>query len=367
MSSQSTEARRVLAALTARYVSSADVERTPIETGSVHREDLLAQARRDRVVPILGKAIDDELIEVDDKQREAVANAWNAVMRRCLKLDERLLWLRDELARRGVDLRVLKGPASAHLDHRSPALRQYGDLDVLVRGDDLRAVFETLTAHGMVRSFATPSIEFDRRFIKSASFRGDVEIDVHRTIADSPLGHRIPTDELWATGAQFKIGGVTLEGLPAPLRLLHACLHAHLGPPPTPLSSHSDVAALLDTVQPDTALATADRWRIDAVVAAAIDGTISELWWPSAIDSGWRTRASVGPMLDGLLVAAHRSPTSSSTIRTLLAPLTLPTWRDRLVFLRELVLPGPAYASGRTSRARQLVHSIGTAVRRTGP
>lgn len=352
--------RATLATLVRRSIG-LDVDSESMVAEQATGDALLRQARRDRVIPALASAVSDGAVEVSDEDARAIGDAWNATMRRCLSIDDRLVWLHDELATLGIDLRVLKGPASAHLDHRSPELRQYGDLDVLIRSDDLPRVFELLTGAGFERTFATPSTRYDRRYIKSASFRGDVEIDVHRTIADSPLGHRIPAAELWGPGEDFEVGGTPVTALSKEQRFVHACLHSHLGPPPTPLSSHADLAALLRRVDPRASAELARRWRLDGVVGAAVESTIAQLWWPTSLDAGWQSAAG-GSVVDGLLVAAHRSPRSSSTIRTLLSLSTLPTWHDRVDFALELALPDRPYAANHPARVRQLVRSLMTAI-----
>lgn len=355
--------RATLAALVRRCVAD-DGREAPTELHGATGHELLLQARADRVVPALAAAVRDGAIGASDDDAAAITDAWNAVMRRCLLLDDRLLWLQGELTDLGIEMRVLKGPAAAHLDHRLPELRQYGDLDVLVRGDDLPRVFALLERDGFHRTYATPSATYDRRFLKSASFRGDVEVDVHRTIADAPLGHRIPIGDLWGAGTEFHIGGTTLHALSPEQRLLHACMHSHLGSPPTPLSSHADVVALLlGAVDPQAVHELAARWQLTSVIAAAIDSSVAQLWWPTSLDPRWRSTAE-GTVVDGLLVAAHRSPRSSSTVRTVLSMLTLPSWRDRVDFVAELALPGSSYAANHPDRARQLTRALSAAIGR---
>jgi hypothetical protein len=219
--------RRVLARLLVPAASS-DPE-SPVPVADEAWAALRSAAISERVVPALAGAVADGRLAATAEQAEDAADLWLEMMRRCLRIEGRLLWLTDALAQRGVELRVLKGPASAHLDHARPEDRQFGDLDVLVRGEDLPAVFAELEADGFQRRFPEPRRGFDQRFTKSVSFAGEVEIDVHRTLAEGPVGHRIPVDDLWRRAAPFEVGGVEVNALDHPERFVHACLHTISG------------------------------------------------------------------------------------------------------------------------------------------
>lgn len=313
----------------------------------------------ERVVPILADAVARDVLPADDTERASAAELWDELMNRCLRLEARLAWLSDELAALGIDLRVLKGPASAHLDHLRPELRQFGDLDVLVRAADMPRVFELLEQHGYVRRYPEPRRGFDQRFTKSVSFRGDVEIDVHRTLAEGPVGHGIRVDDLWERASTFHVAGVELRALaPAP-RFVHACLHAHLAPPPARLSTVSDIARGLvgSSTQLDEVIDLARRWHVGAAVERAVLATIAEIWWPDAVDPGWSTSSTLS-VVDAALLESHRQPGPSSASRAVLSLATLPGLGARVRYVTDLIAPRPSYAAPRHGGfAARLAHA----------
>ena len=74
--------------------------------------------------------------------------------------------------------------------YADPALRSFGDVDILVGGADFDAAVGALAALGFRRRFVEPRPGFDARFSKGACLeRADgLEIDLHRTLAPGPFG-----------------------------------------------------------------------------------------------------------------------------------------------------------------------------------
>lgn len=329
---------------------------------------LRSAAISERVVPALASGVVDGRLPATDDQIADAADLWLEMMRRCLRIEGRLLWLVDRLADRGVEIRVLKGPASAHLDHERPELRQFGDLDVLVRGADMPVIFEVLRTDGFLRRFPEPRPGFDQRFTKSVSFVGEVEIDVHRTIAEGPVGNWIPVADLWRNSVPFEVGNVEVRALPHAERFVHACLHTVLAPPPARLSSLSDVARGLvgDLADPETVAELASRWGVSAVVERAVSTAVTELWWPDEIDSGWSPTSSVG-LVESAMIESHRRHETSSAVRALLSLATLPTMRDRIAYASALALPDTSYVDlrhgGRADRFRHAYRQALVAIR----
>jgi hypothetical protein len=184
---------------------------------------------------------------------------------------------------------VLNGPAVAHLDHPEPSLRSFGDLDLLVRSDDLASIEHLLVDMGGVRRFGEPRAGFDRHFSKGLSvrLRDGSEIDIHRTLALGPFGLRIRPDELLAHTTTFTVGGVDIAALDRPGRFLHACVHAALGSTTPAMTARRDIVAIATNSVDDSelidAVDLADEWGLGIVVAWAVhDAATTFDWRPSA-------------------------------------------------------------------------------------
>jgi hypothetical protein len=236
---------------------------------------LLGRARGQRVPGLLLAAIDAEAVPVTDEQRDEARERHLEAMASVLRLERRLLEVADVLDAEGLAMVALKGSALAHLAYPDPGWRFFGDVDVLVRGDELDAVIAALTdAFGAVRAVPEVRPGYDRRFAKSVTLRcaDGIELDVHRNLVFGTFGFAIDLDVLFATAQRFELGGRELTALGPEARLLHACFHAGLGDPSPRMNSVRDVAQQLLTGDhdPGRVLELAQRWDSLAVLQRGI-------------------------------------------------------------------------------------------------
>ncbi len=234
---------------------------------------LLAAAVENRVTGLLHIATGDEVLPATATQRQQARAAHRRMQLRVLGLEHHLADVVDVLEEGGVDARILKGSAVAHLDYANPAIRSFIDLDVLVRGADFDRSVELLTRAGFRRTLAEPRPGFDRRFDKGTTLVAPAgfELDLHRTFVLGPWGAAMDPDQLWDEGEPVRIGARTFRALRRTHRFLHACYHAALGNWPLRLASLRDVAEQLRAGQDECeVLEVASAWRAQALVAAAV-------------------------------------------------------------------------------------------------
>jgi hypothetical protein len=309
---------------------------------------LLTAAKANRVLGQLRAAVDTGRLPVTDEQRRQARGAHRAVLLRVLSLEQHLVSLRGVLD--GIDWRVLKGSAYAHLDYPEPALRSFIDLDLLFRPADIERAVAVLADAGFTRTLAEPRPGFDRRFDKGTTLRGNgFEIDLHRTFVLGPWGVRVNLDELWDEGAEFTVGGRTLVALSAPNRFLHACYHAALGDWPLRLGSLRDVAQLL----PDSldALGRARAWGVQAVVAAAVADSTRLLGLPVASPLQEWAMAYVPTRREEHWLGLHTQTGKTFAAQAVATLPELPGLRDKAAYLRALVMPDSRYTAGRHASA----------------
>jgi hypothetical protein len=204
---------------------------------------------------------------------------------------------------------------------------------------------------------------FDARFGKEVMLRAGehLELDLHRVFVEGAFGLTIELDDLFTPPYRFPLAGYELEALPMPQRLLHACYAAALGDWPPRLISLRDVVELILREQPNLVdvLLMARAWRCEIVVARAV----TTAWHELAITAqppivAWA--AGYQPTrMDRVLLASHEGPARAFT-RHLTAVAVLPTWSERLAYLRAISFPDAEYlrqrgltASGHAKRAWQ--------------
>lgn len=265
----------------------------------------------------------------------------------CLLLERHLLEVTDLLTGGGVEVRVLKGSAVAHLDYADPSWRSFGDLDLLVRAEHFDQAARLLVGHGLRRPTPEPRPGFDRRFGKGATFVADsgLEVDLHRTLVMGPLGITARLTDLWDTATTFELAGTDIPALGRELRLLHACYHAVLGNQPPRLAPLRDIAemTLFGDVDDRLLRDIADAWQGSAVLAAGI----RTAWDVLAIAdvtalSTWAARHRPTPQEQRVL-DVYLDERRSYAATSIAAARALTSRRERVAFGTALLFPSRGY------------------------
>lgn len=221
---------------------------TPIELQDV--DGLGALAEFHRVAGVALAALDrgaahhvDEHVVADLEARHLRS------LHRSLAAEADLVAIARRLDAAGLEFRVLKGCATAHLDYADPAARSTSDVDLLVRADALAeatdAVGELIDGAATVpdrRASWTERYGKDRTLALSSGG----ELDLHRMLV--PGFHGLVDDHDWFTEQEtFSVAGTDLAAFTPTDRLAHAIAHAGFA---DHVRYHSirDVPVLLETV-----------------------------------------------------------------------------------------------------------------------
>lgn len=234
---------------------------------------LSAKVTDGRVPGLWVQAIEDGTLAASPTQVQEAVKAHTLAKGMSALLEGFLVEAVAVLKAAGIDYRVLKGPAVAHLDYPDRRLRSFGDIDLLVPADQFDQAIAAFRAAGYTRQHRELRPGFERRFGKGAELNGSngFELDLHRTFTASSFGLRSQPADLFTGSESFEIAGVSLQALAAEDRFLHACFHSALSRS-VRLSSLRDVAQLLLCRQLDLDLVRqrADTWRAAAVLARGV-------------------------------------------------------------------------------------------------
>lgn len=267
---------------------------------------------------------DGVMLSLRTAQRETVAVA--------LMLERVLLEVAGTFERRGIEFRVLKGPALAHTAYPEPGWRDFGDIDLLVHGADMCAAVEALEEQNATRLFDPVGTLYESHLGKSVTMRtfAGWEVDLHRNIAHGPWGALIDPESLWSPAASFDLGGRSLPTLTPEAHLAHALVHVALGSPRPRWNNLRDIAQLstAEDLERDRTIELLDRWkaRVPAGIAArwSSEATGADLSWLEAPLPPTRTEAR--------WLALYRQPNEFRrlSLEALRAPIG---WRDRARYL----------------------------------
>lgn len=330
--------------------------------------ELLQRVRFHRLSGLLAAAVHDGDLPTTPDQREEAFGEHARAMQLCLELEADLLRVGGLLDGHGVNYRVLKGPAFAHLDYPNPAIRAFADIDLLVRPEHYETAVDVLTTAGFVRKFREVRRGFDYRFGKGACLTGPNghEVDLHRTFVMGPFGLTLDLDDIWASSEGFEIAGRHFASLDADQRFLHACYHAAIGNARTRLGPLRDLAGMLQRatapVDVQHALDLSARWRSSAVVARAIALAWDTFALPS--DSLYRWAADFRPSKsDQRALRTYLDLDMGYAARSFAALRVVGGLRPKAAFTWALAFPDRQYGAGRHHRhwrrwsaaARQIV------------
>jgi len=138
----------------------------PLLQEPVHWEKLFALADHHRAQPLLGQALSRLDDGVPRDVMQVIGQSCQANLRKTLLLSGELIRIVDHLAALGIEVMPYKGPALAELLYGDIALRQSGDIDLLIHARDLARIRDAVRELGY-----TPHEHFfaweERAYLKS--------------------------------------------------------------------------------------------------------------------------------------------------------------------------------------------------------
>lgn len=343
-----------VATVAAYGLPGARVEPPQEPMGTRHWQALLAEVRTQHVTGFLAKAIADGSFPVTPEQRAEVSEAHGREMRVAVLVESTLFETLPHLRSAGIDHRVLKGPAVAHLVYPDASMRSFVDLDLLVPAHQFEATAAMLSRLGRDRRYPEPRRGFDRRFSKGAAFTTvhGLAIDLHRTFVSGPFGLTVDLDQLFATSSVFEIAGQECLGLGREERFVHACFHVALGDRNPRLVPQRDVAQILLTTELDLGRVRelARQWRAEVVVARAVSLTWTTFGLPYDTELAVWAAAYASDRREKRWMRAYDENHGSWSSESLVALEAVPGLWAKGAYVCALVLPERSYVRRRGDR-----------------
>jgi len=148
----------------------------------------------------------------------------------CLHLTGRLLRVLELFEANVIDAVALKGPTLAAAAYGSIALRQFSDIDILIRPQDLIRVEGVLGSIGYTPkdSLAGAQYEALKRFNCELAFTrndGDSTLDIHWRLVPGQFNFPVSTEEIWARRRSVALSGISVPVLSPEDNVLFLCVH----------------------------------------------------------------------------------------------------------------------------------------------
>jgi hypothetical protein len=239
----------------------ADGPATPAAPDTVDWEALLQLADRHGLLAFLQRFLDEQApVETPPGVLARLRELVRLRTRENLRHTASLIALAPAMEAAGIDTMAYKGPVLSARLHGNPTLRDYDDLDLLVRERDVKKATRFLEARGFRPWFELkPDQEGRLGDSQYARHFGNAEtgvaVDLHWGFAQPYLSRGLDEATIWGDSQEVPLGPVRLRTLADSLLLLVLCVHGskHEPQPWHRLKWIVDVAGLARLI-PD------DRW-----------------------------------------------------------------------------------------------------------
>jgi hypothetical protein len=330
-----------------------------------------AKVASERLGGLLSRAVSDGALAVTDEQGENVLDLHRAEMDCVIRLEQALLETVTRLEGAGISFRVMKGAALCHLAYADPALRAFGDVDLMVEPSRIDDAVAVLTGSGCRREFPELRPGFDRRFGKGVSMiRADgAEVDLHRMLTEGRFGLTVDLEAFFQPSIRFRLGDATLPALAPEELFVSACFNAAIGNREPRLNALRDIAELLVPparlpIDVELVLARCRSWRVEAVLARGVRLAWSSLRLPPSAGMSEWALAYVTSRADERALLAHTGEHRSWAAQALLAVGSVPGARAKAAYLSGALLPGRVHLDSRgVDRRTRWRHAWGVAGR----
>lgn len=192
-----------------------------------HRVSHMASVQA--VMPLVYRYLTSELGDaLPDNATSGLRAAFYGNSVRNLHLARELVRLTELLEKGGVEPLALKGPALAMAAYGAVTMRQFNDLDLLVRKSEVGRAAEILRGAGYAARAGYSLADLDRSGayeITMARAGALTEIDLHWRLIPAYFPLALDGEDLWRRAVGIEIEGASVRTLAPADHLLYLCAH----------------------------------------------------------------------------------------------------------------------------------------------
>ena len=144
-----------------------------------------------------------------------------------LRMTAELLRVLDQFASAGIGALVVKGPVLAVRAYGDPAMRSYGDLDLLVRQRDIRRATELMVTAGYHATVPLAAIEAGKIPGQYLFSRADskLPVELHNDLTLRYFPRRLPLERFFERQTQVQVDSREVPALSVEDELVLVCVH----------------------------------------------------------------------------------------------------------------------------------------------
>src|SRR6266849_3887198 len=159
--------------------------------------------------------------------RQTLADRQRAQIFSTLRLTAELFRLLDRFTSQGICALVVKGPVLAVQGYGDPAMRSYGDLDLLVRQRDIRRATELMSAAGYLAAVPLSAIDAGKIPGQYLFSKPDAKliVELHNDGTLRYFPRRVPLEEFFARQIRVRFDAREIPALSVEDELVLICIH----------------------------------------------------------------------------------------------------------------------------------------------
>ena len=210
-----------------QVLTAKDVGRGAAEVVAADWDDLVSQALRHGLAPVLFKRLQDAQC-IDLLPAASLHTLQHSYLRTSmdnLRLYGRLAPVLRRFEAEGLGTIVLKGAFLTDVVYQDRGFRYMSDVDLLVRGPDLSRAASLLLESGWQQAPGPETSRPSGGHELPTFVLAGAQIDLHWSIEDDASPFRIDVDGLWRRARSVHVAGAQALGLAPEDLLLHLCLH----------------------------------------------------------------------------------------------------------------------------------------------
>jgi hypothetical protein len=186
-------------------------------------------AQRHQVIPLLVSRLDRlGWVHVPQEEREFLSNIYLTLSVKNLHQTNHLLQTLSLFDKHSIEILVLKGPSLAVQLYGDLSLRQFSDLDVLIREEDFNQTYDLLKMAGYRQSITLKSGKLKRLKTSGSDLHfltNEYSIELHWGVADHLKLSPIKVQEFWERVENVQMLDQKISALPPDTLLLYLCHH----------------------------------------------------------------------------------------------------------------------------------------------
>ena len=171
------------------------------------------------------RSLDEDLVPAEIRQ--TLVDRRRAQIFFTLRLTAELFRILDRFSSEGIGALVVKGPVLAVQAYGDPAMRAYGDLDLLVRQRDIRRATELLSAAGFSPAVPLSAIDAGRIPGQYLFSKPDSKliVELHNDLTLRYFPRRLPIEEFFARQIRVRLDAREAPALSVEDELVLICIH----------------------------------------------------------------------------------------------------------------------------------------------